>query len=100
MDKVVIISTGGTISASRNAQVLRTAKSFKFSQWELRPSKASNDGEALWSGLERGVVNTVASDHVARPLHLKSEGDLCNKWTGCPSTPMLLPALWFVSLQR
>lgn len=58
----------------------------------LPPLRSRDDVEALWDHVERGVVDTIASDHLPRRVQDKL-GSVWTSATGGPGSPMLLPAL-------
>lgn len=62
-------------------------------RFKMRPPlRPKNDVDGLWSFLKSGVVDTVGSDHVPRPLEAKL-GELWQLGAGAAETPLLLPAL-------
>lgn len=56
------------------------------------PLRPASDRQALWKALEDGVIDTVASDHVARPKSAK-EGDIWKAAAGFPGMETLLPIM-------
>jgi allantoinase len=60
------------------------------------PIRGAANREALWGGLERGVIDFVATDHSPCPPAMKqlSSGDFGAAWGGIASLQLLLPALW------
>jgi allantoinase len=60
------------------------------------PIRDEANREALWNGLERGVIDFVATDHSPCPPEMKSldAGDFGAAWGGIASLQLLLPALW------
>ncbi len=56
------------------------------------PLREAGDVEALWSALESGDIDTVATDHVHRPVSAKS-GDIWTAAPGFPGLETLLPVL-------
>ncbi len=56
------------------------------------PLRESADREALWRGLSRGEIDTVATDHVHRDISSKS-GGIWAASPGCPGMETLLPVL-------
>jgi len=52
--------------------------------------------EALWRGLQDGVLDLVASDHSPAPAELKSlkEGNFAKAWGGIAGLQVQLPAVW------
>jgi dihydropyrimidinase len=69
-----------------NENIAVTSKKYKFRP----PFRSQNDIEALWNGLEEGLINHIASDHVPRKLSDKM-GDMWNLAAGGTGTPYLLP---------
>jgi allantoinase len=66
------------------------------------PIRAASEREALWRGLEEGVLDLVASDHSPCPPALKrtADGDFFAAWGGIASLQLLLPALWTAARGR
>jgi allantoinase len=60
------------------------------------PIRAAEHREALWQGLEEGVLNMVVSDHSPAPAEVKhlGEGDFGKAWGGIGSLQLRLPATW------
>ncbi|MEO7794381.1 MAG: allantoinase AllB [Thermoanaerobaculia bacterium] len=60
------------------------------------PIRSAANREALWGGLERGVIDFVATDHSPCPPEMKrlASGDFAAAWGGIASLQLLLPALW------
>jgi len=58
--------------------------------------------EALWRGLEVGVLDLVASDHSPAPAELKSlqEGNFAKAWGGIAGLQLQLPAVWAGAKER
>ncbi len=56
------------------------------------PLRTASDREALWEALRAGVIDTVASDHVARPKDAKA-GGIWKASAGFPGMETLLPIL-------
>jgi allantoinase len=50
--------------------------------------------EALWSGLDRGVLDLIASDHSPAPPAMKCAGDFLRAWGGIGSLELSLAAVW------
>lgn len=52
--------------------------------------------EALWRGLQEGLLDLVASDHSPAPAELKSlqEGNFAKAWGGIAGLQVQLPAIW------
>ncbi len=49
---------------------------------------------ALWGGLERGVLDLIATDHSPSPPALKCAGDFLRAWGGIASLELSLAATW------
>jgi allantoinase len=49
---------------------------------------------ALWAGLERGVLDLIATDHSPSPPALKCAGDFLRAWGGIASLELSLAATW------
>lgn len=56
------------------------------------PLRPASDTEALWQAIRDGVIDTVASDHVARPREAKA-GDIWKASAGFPGMETLLPVM-------
>ena len=56
------------------------------------PLRAPEDREALWRGISRGDINTVATDHIHRPVSCKG-GGIWKAQPGFPGLDAFLPAL-------
>ena len=71
--------------------------------WKCAPPvRSARHREALWRGLEAGVLDLVASDHSPSPpagKHLES-GDFAAAWGGIASLQLTLPLLWTGARQR
>jgi allantoinase len=64
------------------------------------PIRDAVNREALWRGLEAGVIDCVVSDHSPCPPALKGSGDFGAAWGGIASLQLGLSALWTVARQR
>ncbi len=66
------------------------------------PIRDSVNREALWRGLEAGVIDCVVSDHSPCPPELKSSGsgDFGEAWGGIASLQLGLSAVWTVARRR
>jgi len=66
------------------------------------PIRDSVNREALWRGLEAGVIDCVVSDHSPCPPELKSfgSGDFGTAWGGIASLELGLSAVWTVARRR
>ena len=66
------------------------------------PVRDSVNREALWRGVEAGVIDCVVSDHSPCPPELKSfeTGDFGQAWGGIASLQLSLSAVWTVARRR
>jgi allantoinase len=66
------------------------------------PIRDSVNREALWRGLETGVIDCVVSDHSPCPPELKSfsSGDFGAAWGGIASLQLGLSAVWTIARRR
>ena len=66
------------------------------------PIRDSHNREALWRGLEAGVIDCVVSDHSPCPPAMKAQesGDFGAAWGGIASLQLALPAVWTVARRR
>jgi allantoinase len=66
------------------------------------PIRDAVNREALWRGLEAGVIDCVVSDHSPCPPELKSRGggDFGAAWEGISSLQLGLSAVWTVARRR
>jgi allantoinase len=66
------------------------------------PIRDAHNREALWRGLEAGVIDCVVSDHSPCPPAMKmpESGDFGAAWGGISSLQLGLPAVWTVARQR
>jgi allantoinase len=66
------------------------------------PIRDAVNREALWRGLEAGVIDCVVSDHSPCPPELKSpgSGDFGAAWGGIASLQLSLPAVWTAARRR
>jgi allantoinase len=66
------------------------------------PIRDTHNREALWRGLEAGVIDCVVSDHSPCPPAMKAQetGDFGAAWGGISSLQLSLPAVWTVASQR
>ena len=60
------------------------------------PLRSGANKERLWDGLERGIIDLVASDHSPAPAGLKQleSGDFMAAWGGIASLELSLAVLW------
>jgi allantoinase len=66
------------------------------------PIRGATNREALWRGLEAGVIECVVSDHSPCPPELKSpgSGDFGAAWGGIASLQVGLSAVWTAARRR
>ena len=66
------------------------------------PIRDAVNREALWRGLEAGVIDCVVSDHSPCPPELKAPdtGDFGQAWGGIASLQLGLSAVWTVARRR
>ena len=64
------------------------------------PIRDAANREALWRGLEAGVIDCVVSDHSPCPPELKVPGDFAAAWGGIASLQLSLSAVWTVARRR
>ena len=66
------------------------------------PIRDAVNREALWRGLEAGVIDCVVSDHSPCPPELKAldSGDFGAAWGGIASLQLSLSAVWTVARRR
>ena len=66
------------------------------------PIRDAVNREALWRGLEAGVIDCVVSDHSPCPpaLKRKESGDFGAAWGGIASLQLALAAVWTAARQR
>ena len=60
------------------------------------PIRSQANQKKLWSALEAGVIDFIASDHspCSPDLKLADEGDFENAWGGISSLQLSLPVIW------
>ena len=60
------------------------------------PLREAENRERLWDGLERGIIDLVASDHSPAPPALKclDSGNFLQAWGGIASLELALAAVW------
>jgi allantoinase len=58
------------------------------------PIRTASDRDALWRGLETGVLALVATDHSPSPPSMKCHGDFVRAWGGIASLELSLAAVW------
>jgi allantoinase len=64
------------------------------------PIRTDADREALWRGLESGVLALIASDHSPAPPAVKCPGDFSRAWGGIASLELSLPVVWTYAQER
>jgi len=58
------------------------------------PIREARHREALWSALDFGTLDLVATDHSPAPPALKCPGDFMRAWGGIASLELSLAAIW------
>lgn len=66
------------------------------------PLRTREDNEALWTGLARGWIPVVATDHASYPLDAKEIGkqDIFQAPFGAPGVETLVPLVWSEGVVR
>ncbi|TYL52674.1 allantoinase AllB [Agromyces mariniharenae] len=66
------------------------------------PIREGSNRDALWRGLEEGVIDLVVSDHSPAPAALKlaGDGDFAEAWGGIASLQLGLPIVWTEARRR
>ena len=64
------------------------------------PIREARHRDALWTGLRRGALDLVASDHSPAPPALKCPGDFPRAWGGIASLELSLAAVWTAARSR
>jgi len=66
------------------------------------PIREADNRDALWAGLESGVIDFVVSDHSPAPAELKAAagGDFAEAWGGIASLQLGLPLVWTEARRR
>ena len=66
------------------------------------PIREGTNRDALWRGLEAGVIDLVVSDHSPAPASLKlaGGGDFADAWGGIASLQLGLPVVWTEARRR
>jgi allantoinase len=66
------------------------------------PIRDQHHRELLWDGLQRGVIDTIGSDHSPCPPELKrlDSGDFSRAWGGIASLQLTLPIIWTNAAER
>ncbi len=58
------------------------------------PIRELRHRKALWHGLDRGVLDLIATDHSPAPPAMKCTGDFLRAWGGIGSLELSLAAVW------
>jgi dihydroorotase len=61
------------------------------------PLRTPDHGEALWAGIESGVIDCVASDHAPHTLEEKQAGPPLSAPSGVPGVETMIPLLLTVA---
>ncbi len=66
------------------------------------PIRESDNRDALWQGLQDGVIDMIVSDHSPSTIDLKNldTGDFGTAWGGISSVQLGLPAIWSGARER
>jgi allantoinase len=66
------------------------------------PIREAGNRDALWRGLEDGIIDFVVSDHSPAPVELKTagNGDFAEAWGGIASLQLGLPLVWTEARRR
>ena len=64
------------------------------------PLRSEAERLRLWESLERGDVDLVSTDHVAWPVHRKSDPDIFKNGAGVPGLETLLPVFYTALAER
>ncbi|WP_448809120.1 allantoinase AllB [Agromyces bauzanensis] len=66
------------------------------------PIRGAANRDALWQGLEVGVIDLIVSDHSPAPAELKHAGggDFAEAWGGIASLQLGLPLVWTEARRR
>lgn len=66
------------------------------------PIREPHHREALWNGLQSGVIDTIGSDHSPCPPAMKQleSGDFMAAWGGIASLQLTLPVVWTGAAKR
>jgi len=64
------------------------------------PLRSEAERLRLWESLERGDVDLLSTDHVAWPVHRKSDPDIFKNGAGVPGLETLLPVLYTALAER
>src|SRR5581483_3202926 len=58
------------------------------------PIRERSHRNALWTGLEAGMLDLIATDHSPAPPSMKCSGDFLRAWGGIASLELSLAAVW------
>jgi len=58
------------------------------------PIRDASNRDALWNGLQDGVLGLIVTDHSPSPVALKTPGDFKRAWGGIASLELSLAAVW------
>jgi len=64
------------------------------------PLRTEAERLGLWDSVERGEVDLVSTDHVAWPVHRKSDPDIFKNGAGVPGLETLLPVFYTALCER
>lgn len=66
------------------------------------PIREKENNEQLWSALQEGIIDFVATDHSPAPAAMKEmeSGNLMIAWGGIASLQLALPVLWTAARKR
>ena len=66
------------------------------------PIREAQNREALWHGLESGLIDMITTDHSPCPpaMKRKEEGRFDQSWGGIASLGLALPVVWTAMLRR
>ena len=64
------------------------------------PIREASHRAALWDGLQRGVLDLIATDHSPAPPSMKCRGDFMRAWGGIASLEVVLAAVWTGGIAR
>jgi len=64
------------------------------------PIRDASNRDALWNGLQNGVLGLVVTDHSPSPVILKTPGDFKRAWGGIASLELSLAAVWTAASAR
>lgn len=64
------------------------------------PIREKHHQDALWQGLQDGVLSLIVSDHSPAPWPLKNTGDLGTSWGGIASIQLSLSIAWTAAHRR